>query len=513
MNNKDTGIGNEQTVKKRSRILSSRCALFQTPLEDTLLKHQIKRQKVKFSRAALRSFFAEIPVAPLKHSKRKKETNKERKRVPFFFSSTNMYPFRISLVVVVIFFGAFLCLADASTSNQSSTTNTTKHLLLVGNSYTHRNNMPMILQGLLNEVDPTISVQTYSPGGRNLSRTYSKAVDESQNSPIRELLETIKWNWVVLQEQSILPGLWQDAVEAFAKSEEAVVNLQRLLLQHYEKTQIVLYETWGRRDLSAWEGNEDADFFEAIYPSFVVMNDKVRQGYDRYRWALRQDLNYSDDHKPLLAPVGRAFRFVYDNLVHQNINPYTGHSDDFVGLYDADSSHPSLAGSYLAACLLYGTILGPKHDTRYAQYVPEGLEASSASFLRAVANAALDIQRQVDLGYGPTGLDMVEPSLAPISAPASAAPASQAPVQAPVKPVLLQPLSTAPSLARTLRPMGSVVAIEKGEAPVRVSTSAGATVTGFGWLGLLLGTSLSVRCYAYFLSITFTAIMVGTKCI
>ena len=56
-------------------------------------------------------------------------------------------------------------------------------------------------------------------------------------------------------------------------------------------------------------------------------------------------------------------------------------------LYRADRTHPTLAGSFLAACVLYGAITGG--DTRAAVYTPYELDPASATALKQIAAEAL----------------------------------------------------------------------------------------------------------------------------
>jgi hypothetical protein len=75
-----------------------------------------------------------------------------------------------------------------------------------------------------------------------------------------------------------------------------------------------------------------------------------------------------------VAPVGRAFSIV------------SSHSPE-IELYRADGTHPSWAGSYLAACTLLGTITGK--DPRTASYVPWELAPEQAERLRELAAQVL----------------------------------------------------------------------------------------------------------------------------
>ena len=54
-------------------------------------------------------------------------------------------------------------------------------------------------------------------------------------------------------------------------------------------------------------------------------------------------------------------------------------------LFDDDREHPSLAGTYLAACVISTTIYGPEALQAPKVYRPKNLSAGAASMLRAVA--------------------------------------------------------------------------------------------------------------------------------
>jgi hypothetical protein len=96
----------------------------------------------------------------------------------------------------------------------------------------------------------------------------------------------------------------------------------------------------------------------------------------------RIDTAYSGIARKLhveLAPVGGAFVRAW-------------RTDPAVPLWGADGSHPTLAGSYMAACVLYGAITG--RDPRESTYVPFPLDARFAANIRAVAAASLsDVPR------------------------------------------------------------------------------------------------------------------------
>jgi PKD repeat protein len=102
--------------------------------------------------------------------------------------------------------------------------------------------------------------------------------------------------------------------------------------------------TWGRR-----AGDH---MNPTLYPNFTVMQDRLEDGYLAYAENLT-----TRDRPVYVAPVGLAFRRVHDDIAEAGGNPLDQGSL-FSSLYSSDGSHPSLRGSYLAACVLHATLTG-----------------------------------------------------------------------------------------------------------------------------------------------------------
>jgi hypothetical protein len=120
----------------------------------------------------------------------------------------------------------------------------------------------------------------------------------------------------------------------------------------------VLYETWARKP------NNPLYRTHALVHSFEDMVGRV-------------DATYSGIARHLgvgLAPVGGAFERAL-------------RSDPSLSLWGADGSHPTLAGSYMAACVLYGAITG--RDPQEADWAPYPIDAKQAQSIRAVASSTL----------------------------------------------------------------------------------------------------------------------------
>ena len=82
------------------------------------------------------------------------------------------------------------------------------------------------------------------------------------------------------------------------------------------------------------------------------MQERLESGYIDYH-----DNMTAAGNTVWIAPVGLAFAHIHDSVMASGINA-TVSGNTFYDLYSSDGSHPSLAGSYLAACVLYATMTG-----------------------------------------------------------------------------------------------------------------------------------------------------------
>jgi hypothetical protein len=186
-------------------------------------------------------------------------------------------------------------------------------VLFIGNSYTFVNNLPDMFADLARSGDHEVDVAMSAQGGWTLER-------HAGSEETLAKLERQEWDYVVLQEQSVLPS----------QPEERQVLMYpavRLLNSEIEKhgAKAILFMTWGRRDGLAKAGFTD----------FSAMQAALESGY----------VGIADELDLMVAPVGIAWR----NALEQ---------EPQLELWDRDGSHPSVDGSYLAACVLYAAIFG-----------------------------------------------------------------------------------------------------------------------------------------------------------
>jgi lysophospholipase L1-like esterase len=187
-------------------------------------------------------------------------------------------------------------------------------ILFIGNSYTSRNHLPQLVTRLAAAADSPTRVETgmIVAGGASLRRHWNAGV-------ALKTLAGSPWNYVVLQEQSTLP------LKNAARYHDNVRLFDAEIARHGART--VLYLTWSR------EQSPDTQ---------ASINRAV------------EDIAAEID--ALVVPVGPAWHAAMAE-------------DRDLRLYTDDGSHPTEAGSYLAACVFHVSLFGQ---------VPERFSVSDA---------------------------------------------------------------------------------------------------------------------------------------
>jgi hypothetical protein len=224
-------------------------------------------------------------------------------------------------------------------------------ILFLGNSYTYTNNMPDLLYQLSLAGGDSISWDSNTPGGYSFQNHTQDATSVSK-------INSQPWNFVVLQGQSQEPSV--DTAYVVANVFPYAMQLNNLVQANDSCTQTIFFMTWGRK-------NGDAQNC-AAYPPVCTYSGMQQQLENRY-------LQMGNDNHAIVAPVGEAWK----NVIATN---------PAFDLYISDESHPSLYGSYLAACVFYATIYkrSPLGINFYA-----GLPVNDAVLLQTIAgNTVLD---------------------------------------------------------------------------------------------------------------------------
>lgn len=194
-----------------------------------------------------------------------------------------------------------------------------KNVLFLGNSYTSVNNLPQMFKDAALSVNDTVVFDVNAPGGYTFQ-------GHSTNATSLAKIMVGGWDFVVLQEQSQMPSFpdQQVATEVFpfARKLDSIVALNNSCAE------TVFYMTWGRK-------NGDASNC-ASWPPVCTYNGMDSLLNLRYQTMAQQN-------NAIVSPVGEVWKYVRAN--HPEIE-----------LYQTDESHPSVAGTYLAACTFYATI-------------------------------------------------------------------------------------------------------------------------------------------------------------
>ncbi len=194
----------------------------------------------------------------------------------------------------------------------------TKRVLFIGNSYTYVNDLPKMIADMAAATGDTLIYDRSTPGGFTLQ-------GHSTNATTISKIKASNWDYVVLQEQSQRPSFpisqVQTSVFPYARLLDSLIN------HHDSCAETVFYMTWGRK-------NGDASNC-AFFPPLCTY-----QGMDsllslRYRMM-------ADSNDAIVSPVGAVWNYIRAN--HPNIE-----------LYSSDKSHPSVSGTYAAACSFYST--------------------------------------------------------------------------------------------------------------------------------------------------------------
>jgi len=217
----------------------------------------------------------------------------------------------------------------------------TVNALFIGNSYTAVNNLPQMTASIAASMGDQLTFSSNTPGGC----TFSQHCTNASASLIAQGL----WDVVVLQEQSQYPSFPQEQVET-----EVFPYAQQLVNAVYAANPCAIpmfYMTWGRRDGDA----RNAPYFPPL-ATYEGMDSLL---YTRY---MQMASLFDAD----VCPVGRVWRYLR-----------TKHPD--IQLYASDGSHPSLAGTYAAACAFYTMIFG--RDPSDITYRPD-IDAQTATNIR-----------------------------------------------------------------------------------------------------------------------------------
>lgn len=225
-----------------------------------------------------------------------------------------------------------------------------KHALFLGNSYTGVNILPLLIKSVAISFGDTLVTDQNIPGGHQL-------IQHSTNTTSLAKINSRNWDFVILQEQSQKPSFSpaQVATDVYPYA----YQLNNTIKSNNSCTETVFYMTWGRK-------NGDASNCASYPPicTYEGMQQRLRESY----------MEMADSNNAAVSPVGVAWKTVRDSF-------------PLIELYSPDESHPSIQGSYLAACVFYATLY--QKSPIGSTYLPSGLNNSEAFYLQTIASSTV----------------------------------------------------------------------------------------------------------------------------
>ena len=204
--------------------------------------------------------------------------------------------------------------------------------LFIGNSFTARNDVPGMIARLAEARGRRLEHELVSAGGASLRRHWNAG-------NAQRAIERRRWDFVVLQEQSTLP------VKNATRMHENVRLFDEAI--RAAGARMALYMTWARRHAPEAQA--------AISEAYTSIGRELGA---------------------LVVPVGVAWEQVLENC-------------DAPVLHDKDGSHPTPAGSYLAACVFLAALVG--ESPVGVSVKPDSLTPAHAELLQRAAADAVGV--------------------------------------------------------------------------------------------------------------------------
>lgn len=222
-------------------------------------------------------------------------------------------------------------------------------VLFIGNSYTASNNLATMFEQLALSKGDTVRAFSVNPGGYTFQL-------HTQYPATLQMIDSMDWDFVVLQEQSQLPSFPppQVATDVYPYARQ----LDSLIRLNNSCTETVFFMTWGRKYGDA----ANCTFYPPVC-TFIGMQQQLRNSY----------VTMANDNQALVAPVGEAWRRSWM-------------SDSTINLWISDNSHPDVPGTYLATCVFYSTIF--RKSSAGASFTG-GLSAAVANYLQLIADTTV----------------------------------------------------------------------------------------------------------------------------
>lgn len=218
-------------------------------------------------------------------------------------------------------------------------------VLFIGNSYLNLHDLPLRLSQMGEDAGIRIGVDKVTMGGENFEY-------HLRRPKTTKLLRAREWDMVVLQSHSLDP--LRNPEGFLSAGAELGVRVRE------QGAEPLLFETWPRR-----AGHNVYNYFKPAGGNPEAMQLAVS---DRYA-------QLADAENMRVVPVGQAWSKVMQQ--HPEID-----------LFAKDGGHPSIAGAYLGACVVFSVLT--QHSPVAGDDASRGVSEADAETLRAVASKVVN---------------------------------------------------------------------------------------------------------------------------
>lgn len=255
---------------------------------------------------------------------------------------------------------------SSSNNEEETTTDITEDvepvkIFFLGNSATYYNDMPLMVKGLATASGKDVEITSITASGYKLSQYIEE--NSYYFNLIKSTLTETKFDYIVVQDHR------EVMIQNPTKSESSFIVLKELFDKN--GAQVIIYETQADS-----EGR-----------TFKINNSEVFLDHSMMQYYLTKNYFY----------IGNKY-----NVEVSAAGPnYTRCSEMFpeIKLYNKDKLHPSVEGSYLAACTLYESIFnesafnngflpGSEYDT---ENLLEDMSVENAVKIQSLCDVRLDL--------------------------------------------------------------------------------------------------------------------------
>lgn len=244
---------------------------------------------------------------------------------------------------------------------QATEQNDSLRILWIGNSFTFVNDLPSMLQKIASSQKVNVSCTRFLKSGERLKGHLT-------NPQLINALKKGGWDYIIVQEQSSITAVSTASVQKNVYPYAHTIN--SLAIAGSPNAHVIFYMTWGHK-----YGNIRQIEDYPLDDNYIGMQERVKTSY----------IEMTHDNNAWCAPVGMAWKTVRSEK-------------PALRLYKQDCYHPSVAGSYLSANVIFTTIYQKQYQSDYNA----DLDPEVAEYLQHVAqNTVLTNKKLLNIKHVP----------------------------------------------------------------------------------------------------------------